>query len=215
VSATSNPKASGEIPVQVYGMRRRISATLVDGLIIFFLTGIVSVLLSILIMIGSSYGDNEDLPFNLIFTGAGVLISLLYYVGFWAKSGSTIAKDVLGIQIIGTDGSIPSVGKALLRYIGYIVSAVVLSLGFLWVAFDERRQGLHDKIAGTYVVDAGVAFEPGDNVRFYHSDPDRDWLWLIIWAVIAIGAPGALLVSLWPLGGSVNRVITDFLRTLV
>jgi uncharacterized RDD family membrane protein YckC len=215
VSVTSNPRTSGEIPVQVYGMKRRMAATFVDGLIVFFLTGIVAFLLSILIMIGSSYGDKEDLPFNLIFAGVGVLISLLYYVGFWAKSGQTIAKDVLGIQIIGTNGSLPSVGKALLRYIGYIVSAVILSLGFLWIAFDDRRQGLHDKIAGTYVVDAGVAFAPGDNVRFYHADPDRDWLWLVIWAVIAIAAPAALLVSLWPLGGSVNRVITDFLRALV
>ena len=218
MSATTNSEMSGrssrEIPVKVYGMKRRIAATVVDGLIVVFLTGIVSILLSVLVIIGSSYGENDDVPFNLIFTAVGVLISLLYYVGFWSKSGQTVAKDVLGMQIVGTDGKIPSVGKALLRYVGYIISAVALSLGFLWVAFDHKRQGWHDKIARTYVVDAGVDFEPGDNIRFYHSDPERDWLWLIIWAVIAIAAPGLLLVSLWPLGASVNRVISQFLGAL-
>jgi uncharacterized RDD family membrane protein YckC len=42
--------------------------------------------------------------------------------------------------------------RALLRYVGLIISIVVLLLGVIWIAFDSRKQGWHDKIAGTVVV---------------------------------------------------------------
>ena len=90
-----------------------------------------------------------------------------------------------------------------------------MSLGFLWIVFDQKRQGWHDKIAGTYVVEAESEYNPGDPVRYYHTDPDRGWVWLVVWVVIAIGMPGLLLVSLWPLGASVNRAITNFLSNFV
>ena len=47
-------------------------------------------------------------------------------------------------------------GQAILRYIGYIVSALALSIGFIWIAIDKRRQGWHDKIARTYVIPARI-----------------------------------------------------------
>jgi uncharacterized RDD family membrane protein YckC len=40
----------------------------------------------------------------------------------------------------------------LARYVGYIISTIPLCLGFLWVGFDSKKQGWHDKIAGTVVV---------------------------------------------------------------
>jgi uncharacterized RDD family membrane protein YckC len=43
-------------------------------------------------------------------------------------------------------------GLAFLRWVGYIISAVVLYLGFVWIAFDAKKQGWHDKIAGTVVI---------------------------------------------------------------
>ncbi len=43
-------------------------------------------------------------------------------------------------------------GQLVLRYLGYYVSAIPFGLGFLWVAFDPRKQGWHDKIARTVVV---------------------------------------------------------------
>jgi len=58
----------------------------------------------------------------------------------------------MGIKIIRTDSSPITLPYALLRYLGYIVSTITLLIGFIWIAFDERKQGLHDKIADTYVV---------------------------------------------------------------
>ena len=58
----------------------------------------------------------------------------------------------MGIKVISTDGSPVVRRSALLRYFGYVVSAGILFVGFVWIAFDSHKQGIHDKIADTYVV---------------------------------------------------------------
>jgi uncharacterized RDD family membrane protein YckC len=60
---------------------------------------------------------------------------------------------LLGLRVAReSDGSAPGLGRSFLRYIGYFVSGLALGIGFLWVAFDSRKQGWHDKIAGTVVI---------------------------------------------------------------
>jgi uncharacterized RDD family membrane protein YckC len=59
----------------------------------------------------------------------------------------------IGAKIIDAKtGKPPSTGSLVARYFGYIVSAMPLMLGFVWIAVDRRKQGFHDKIAGTVVV---------------------------------------------------------------
>jgi len=50
------------------------------------------------------------------------------------------------------DGSRISFGKAVLRFLGYLVNGVVFNLGYMWAGWDPEKQGWHDKIAGTFVV---------------------------------------------------------------
>jgi uncharacterized RDD family membrane protein YckC len=54
-----------------------------------------------------------------------------------------------------SDGSRPDWVVSLLRYVGLIISFAVIFIGVIWVAFDGRKQGWHDKIAGTLVVRDG------------------------------------------------------------
>lgn len=82
----------------------------------------------------------------------GWIIGLVYVIGFWTWRGQTPGKMVVGVKIVKTDGSSIGVDRAILRYIGYIVSTITLLIGYLWIAWDSRKQGLHDKIAGTYVI---------------------------------------------------------------
>jgi uncharacterized RDD family membrane protein YckC len=80
-------------------------------------------------------------------------VQLLYHAILWSSRGGTLGQLVLGIQVRSElDGSRISFGRACLRYVGYIVSIWILYLGFIWVAFDPRKQGWHDKIAGTVVI---------------------------------------------------------------
>jgi uncharacterized RDD family membrane protein YckC len=84
--------------------------------------------------------------------GAAWLIEIAYYVGFWTWRGQTPGKMVVGIKVIRTDSSPITLAYAFLRYLGCVVSVVILFIGFIWIAFDGRKQGIHDKIADTYVV---------------------------------------------------------------
>ena len=82
-----------------------------------------------------------------------LVISIIYVIGFWTWRGQTPGKMFLGVKIVKTDGSPIGIGRAILRYIGYFVSAIILLIGYLMIAWDNRKQGLHDKIAGTCVVE--------------------------------------------------------------
>ena len=85
--------------------------------------------------------------------GLYLAISLLYDIGFWLLAGQTPGKRVLGVRIVRTDGKRLRFGDALRREIGYVISAI-LFLGYLWILFDNRRQGFHDFIPAPVVIRA-------------------------------------------------------------
>ena len=49
-------------------------------------------------------------------------------------------------------GGRPSVSQFVIRYLGYYISTIPLFLGLIWVGIDKRKQGWHDKLAGTVVI---------------------------------------------------------------
>ncbi|MBX9706004.1 MAG: RDD family protein [Gammaproteobacteria bacterium] len=72
---------------------------------------------------------------------------------FWCYRAATPGKMLIGAKIIQVDtGATPGYSSLVLRYLCYYVSAIVLFVGFIWIGVDERKQGLHDKIAATAVV---------------------------------------------------------------
>lgn len=86
---------------------------------------------------------------------AGIVViftSAAYYIFFWTLIGQTPGKMLLGLRIVSLDGSGLTFWQALRRYIGYFLSALALYAGYWWVLLDNRRQGWHDKLAGTIVV---------------------------------------------------------------
>ena len=85
-----------------------------------------------------------------------VLLGLVYFIYFWSNSGpwpgQTIGSKLLNIRVIRTDGSDLTISQALIRYVGFVISAICLLIGLIWAAFDPNKQGWHDKIADTYVI---------------------------------------------------------------
>ncbi len=79
-------------------------------------------------------------------------LNIIYFIGLWAWLGQTIGMVVTHLKVVRTDGRPVDLGTAVLRFVGYIVCVLTLGIGFLLIAFDERKQGLHDKIAKTYVI---------------------------------------------------------------
>lgn len=87
--------------------------------------------------------------------GISTVIGWIYYSAMTATRGQTLGKMVVGIKVVKVDGTQPDWTVAIVREVpGKIVSGIVFLLGFIWVAFDARKQGWHDKIAKTYVVSA-------------------------------------------------------------
>jgi uncharacterized RDD family membrane protein YckC len=75
-----------------------------------------------------------------------------YHVFFLTLANRTIGKAIMGLQVVPLSGGRIGIVRAILRYLGYIVSAIVFFLGFVWIIFSRKRQGWHDKIARTCVV---------------------------------------------------------------
>jgi uncharacterized RDD family membrane protein YckC len=91
-------------------------------------------------------------PSNRVLFGLTGAFSILYFPWFWKHGGQTLGKRVLGIRIIRTDARRLNWNVSLIRFLGYVLCWGLLSIPFLLLGFDARKQGLHDKMAGTYVI---------------------------------------------------------------
>lgn len=78
--------------------------------------------------------------------------STIYYIASWATTGQTVGKMSMSIKIIRTDSSPLDLRCAVIRFLGSILTISSLGIGFIILAFDSRKQSLHDRIADTYVV---------------------------------------------------------------
>ena len=80
------------------------------------------------------------------------LVVVAYFIGLWAWRGQTLGQMAAHIKVVRQDGKPMDLGTAVLRFIGYVVCVLTLGIGFLMIAFDEQKRGLHDRLAGTYVI---------------------------------------------------------------
>ena len=109
---------------------------------------LIDLVISIIVVIGSAIGG-EGQTMNTVF-GIAYWIIVLFMV---ATRGQSPGKIAIGIKIVKMDGRPIGFGTMLLREVlGKIVSAIILLLGYIWILFDGKRQGWHDKIASTIVV---------------------------------------------------------------
>jgi len=145
------------------GFWRRFIAYSIDGCIVSFIFILLIFISGLAFFTGTISGGNNilitkfidpqkifSLTFRLwIFS---TLINLAYFTYFHGAAGRTPGKMLLGLQVISTEGQPISFGIAFLRSVGYIISSLFFCLGFIWVGFDKKKQGWHDKIAGTVVI---------------------------------------------------------------
>ena len=165
-------KKPEEFSLEYAGFWIRLAAGIIDlAIILSLIYSISSIAIrifsdipSILILSGLQYGQGITIISTifeqadagkrdfLLVTIIAVAIIMIYIIGMWVWQGQTLGKMVTGIKIIRTDSSPLSFSHAVSRFFGLILCSVMLGIGFLWIAFDSRKQGIHDKIADTYVV---------------------------------------------------------------
>ncbi len=158
VPATQQTKATTYAPGnwlshEHAGFLPRFVAWIIDTIIF----GVISWILSLVGLgtnYGYGYGMGYESGFNLggIGTGILVLISLAYYIYFDGMKGATIGKQLMKLKVVGTNGAMPiGIGPGAIRWLIKIIP-ILGQISYIWIIFDSQKQGLHDKIANTFVV---------------------------------------------------------------
>ena len=139
------------------GFWKRFVAFLIDS---FILAAIMVPMLAA--VYGWSYFDTERAGF----AGAWdffvqIVMPAIAAIVFWRYRGATPGKMAISAVIVDAQtGQAPSTRQLVVRYFAYFVSILPLLIGFVWIGFDPRKQGFHDKIAGTVVIHDKVVKQP-------------------------------------------------------
>ena len=118
-------------------------------------TALISVLILPLLtaIYGAAYWDSSEIvhgPVDFLISWVAPAVAVVL---FWIARQATPGKMAISARIVDAKtGGQATTRQLVIRYLGYYVSLIPFGLGILWVAFDPRKQGWHDKIAGTVVV---------------------------------------------------------------
>ncbi len=138
-----------EKTTQYAGFWKRVGAYLVD-------VAVLAPIWLFLIIPYDAFNPERNIQNTISLEFASLIATFLmtaYEVIMYAEyDGQTLGKRVTGIKVIMEDGSKITYGKALLRAICEYLSTAIAGLGYLWVAWDKKKQGWHDKISQTLVV---------------------------------------------------------------
>ena len=143
-------EAVDESNIKYVGFWARVLASIIDTILLLI------ILIPLMLAFGITYmgpGSVEvimpsglDFLLNYVFPAVAIIL-------FWVYKSATPGKMMIGAIIADakTYGK-PSTGQCIGRYFAYIVSTIPLCLGFIWIAFDKRKRGWHDYLAGTVVI---------------------------------------------------------------
>jgi len=143
------------------GFWRRSMAFFIDKAILFFISLLILFVGLLALWIGFPARYQDILPgglaqlsitFLIAYIFMAALLHMLYFTYFHGTNGQTPGKMIFGLQVVQSTGEGMTLGIAFLRWVGYFASTVVFYIGFIWIAIDGKKQGWHDKIAGTVVI---------------------------------------------------------------
>lgn len=136
------------IELEYVGFWSRFGACLIDTVLICAITWPI-----LTVFYGESYWASDSLvqgPMDFLLTWVLPAVAVIV---FWALKQATPGKMAISAKIVDAKtGNVASTAQLIGRYFAYYLSLLPLGLGFIWIAFDDRKQGWHDKLAGTVVV---------------------------------------------------------------
>jgi uncharacterized RDD family membrane protein YckC len=100
------------------------------------------------------FGDSTQGWRRHLLQGWIVIVAGAYLVWFWTRGGQTLPMKTWGIRVVRADGAALGTARAIHRYVLALLGLAALGLGFAWAFLDPERQFLHDRLAGTALVDA-------------------------------------------------------------
>jgi uncharacterized RDD family membrane protein YckC len=165
------------------GFWKRVAASVIDSLAIGIPVGIVAAILGGLA--GGGFSSLET--FNAVQTLSSYLLGAIAFAWFHSSAGllATPGKLAVGIKVVRTDGDKITFLRGFGRYWAYLLSSLLLCIGLIMAAFTERKQGLHDLMCDTLVVDKWA----------FTSQPERQREELGTVTIVVLALFGLLLVG--------------------
>jgi uncharacterized RDD family membrane protein YckC len=135
-----------EKTINYAGFWIRVGAYIIDGILLM----VIQLVISYVIFGGYSFTEpNRSLSI------ISILIGVVYFAGMESSARqATLGKILLGLKVGDAQGNKITFGNAVGRYFAKILSALILFIGFMMIGWDAKKQGLHDKLASTYVFEA-------------------------------------------------------------
>ena len=151
------------VPLRVAGLWRRAAAGLLDGVVLLLTAGLLNLLVLAWLdpppLLGDAHGLDALLrvleldPLVVLRRCIPALAMAALYLGlFWTLTGQTLGHRVLRLRVVDPWGRPPRPWRAAVRVLGHGLGLAIGAMGWLWVAFDREKRGLHDHLARTYVV---------------------------------------------------------------
>jgi uncharacterized RDD family membrane protein YckC len=132
-------------------LARRMASALYDALLVVALIFIAT--FPFLAFVGdSTHGWRRHLLQAWI-----VFVVGAYFTWFWTRGGQTLPMKTWRIRLVRYDGAPVKPGRAVHRYLLALLGTAALGLGFLWALIDRDRQFLHDRLAGTALIDVNAS----------------------------------------------------------
>lgn len=150
------PMAPGEI---VYaGFWKRVAASVIDSFVVSIVGGTVGAVIGGVLGLGfgmhGGLGGSGFLAIQALTYLFSIALAAGYYAWFHASTNqATLGKLAIGIKVVRTDGTPINLARGIGRYLGLMLSSLLLGIGLLMAAFTQRKQGLHDLLCDTLVVD--------------------------------------------------------------
>ena len=139
------------------GFWRRFAAAMIDGILMSIISQILNAITGantrmqeVLLEDPSDYSGLMSVAGPT--WAAGFVIQLIYFVYFESSERqATFGKQAMGLVVTDMNGNRIDMGKAVVRYLSKVLSGLILLIGYLMQPFTEKKQALHDMIAGTLV----------------------------------------------------------------
>ena len=124
------------------------------GAILIDLVVMIIVLYIPLTMIyGEEYWIGEQFIYGFWDVILGYIVPIVVTIWFWLRYSGTPGKMATKLRIVdAATGNKMTTGQAIGRYFAYTIAILPLCLGLIWVGIDKKKQGWHDKLAGTVVI---------------------------------------------------------------
>lgn len=140
------------------GFWARFAANFLDGILISIFVSPASIRIIYLLSKGKIRSDwiSESACVAIAFYSVLYILSQVILLILWYKKQASVGKMAISAKIVDArTGKAPTKKQLIGRYFAYVLSTLPLGLGFLWIAFDSKKQGWHDKLAGTAVIYVG------------------------------------------------------------